>query len=432
MNIKGFAGSISALFTGGKATVSSTNSAAKISSAPATSTVSARPALDTFTPSTLLNGEMNLTGWGSGSTRSVDLTGPGGSPTNTAATDIPVPRWMEAGQPPPWISPMAWSHIPVEGQKAMLDSLRQKWTAHVEQMEPQWLKEGTRPPWIAEAQWSTKTPDQQQQTLDAAHASFNATVQEEMNLFFGQVPEGGGPINAPLIQTTQGPPWGMGRTGEWDTYGVTGDAAQYLNVQDMIGEGTAAHFNLCGELAVLSEVGGSLVDGLTQFAALNGNTDGSGILGNAAKTTKAFQLEDFLRSYGYTILGEGAPGLDGVDHANSNGAPSPLNNSFTQEPSPEVLDRLLEGGNAFFAAVNIEGTQGGLLRPLDGAGDDISHWVRVEDVSRGADGQYYVRVYNPFQNREEVYPWKDFAAAWKQTDGNNPYTYVAASPPPAG
>jgi hypothetical protein len=432
MNIKGFAGSISSLFTGGKAAVSSTNSPAKISSAPTTSTVNARPVLDSFTTATRLFSGPNLTGWDGGSSRSVDLTGPGGTPAKTGGTDVPVPQWMEEGQRPPWIPQIAWDHIPAESRETMLDGLRQRWTDHVEQLEPQWLQEGTRPPWLGEDEWSAMTPDQQQQTVAGARESFNASMEEEMGFYFGDVPEGGAPVDSPIIQTTQGPPWGMGRTGEWDEYGVTGNAVQYLNVSEMIGEGSLAHLNLCGQLAVISEVGGSLVDGLTQFAGLDTpNTDGADILGDAGRTTKAFQLEAFLRSFGYTILGEGVPGLDGVDHANPDGSSNPYNNYFTAEPSPEVLDTMLGEGNTFFAAVNIEGTEDGMLRPMDGANDDISHWVRVEDVSRGADGEYYVRVYNPYQNREEVYAWEDFTSAWSQTDGNNPYTYVAASPPPA-
>lgn len=42
----------------------------------------------------------------------------------------------------------------------------------------------------------------------------------------------------------------------------------------------------------------------------------------------------------------------------------------------------------------------------------IPHWVLVLQVIQGQDGTY-IRLYNPYQNREEIYRWEDFYATWR-------------------
>lgn len=41
------------------------------------------------------------------------------------------------------------------------------------------------------------------------------------------------------------------------------------------------------------------------------------------------------------------------------------------------------------------------------------HWVAVLQLISSKDGFSYVRIYNPFQNREEFYTWNDFYAAYQ-------------------
>jgi len=67
----------------------------------------------------------------------------------------------------------------------------------------------------------------------------------------------------------------------------------------------------------------------------------------------------------------------------------------------------------------------GRVHPTGGGDAYAQHWVVVTGVSREweyRDDRVYspwnwVRIYNPFDNEEEYYPWKDFHSSWKN-DGN--------------
>ena len=44
--------------------------------------------------------------------------------------------------------------------------------------------------------------------------------------------------------------------------------------------------------------------------------------------------------------------------------------------------------------------------------DVVNHWVVVLQIISSKDGFTYVRVYNPFMNREEIYTWNNFYFSW--------------------
>jgi hypothetical protein len=72
--------------------------------------------------------------------------------------------------------------------------------------------------------------------------------------------------------------------------------------------------------------------------------------------------------------------------------------------TPGYLRRMLDSGRMAIVGTGI--TYNGILR----ARSNIRHWIVLEDLLRvGNSG--WVRVYNPFTNREEVYP---FDAAFDQ------------------
>ena len=48
----------------------------------------------------------------------------------------------------------------------------------------------------------------------------------------------------------------------------------------------------------------------------------------------------------------------------------------------------------------------------------------IEDMIMTKSGETLVRIYNPFMNREEVYTWDEFAAAWEDTGQNSTYQVV--------
>jgi hypothetical protein len=109
---------------------------------------------------------------------------------------------------------------------------------------------------------------------------------------------------------------------------------------------------------------------------------------------------------------------------------------FTQ---PQDMARLLAEGKLLTAVVNIDTTgAGGMLRDFDDSTKQVAHWVNVRAVEQTGNGEWMVRVYNPFENREEVYSWDEFKESWSKTGGKNDkgeswfnqaYGMVVATPP---
>ncbi|HYH98257.1 hypothetical protein [Hyalangium sp.] len=346
---------------------------------------------------------------------------------------LPEPRWLEQGSRPPWFNAAEWNHLVPEDKAAILDEIRADWASHVEAMEPPWMREGTAPPPLSE-DWDQLSPEQQQ---ERALSQWEATVQEELAFYFGEIPEGGLPAEEPLLLSTNGAPWGQGMSGEWATYHQEGQdpIAQYLNTGLILGgEGDDyTHGNLCGELSVMSVVGLGIAEGLQNFNALGLTTqDGTAILSDGEALTNSTHLEEFFRQNGWQVVGEdgdgNAPAMKDLNGGHS--AANTYNNNHAREPTSEEVQRLLADGGALTVLVNIDGAQDGMLASAGDSADDITHWVSVLAVSENAQGETYVRVYNPYQNREEVYSWEEFQNAWNTpSPSEQGYTYVAARPP---
>jgi hypothetical protein len=66
--------------------------------------------------------------------------------------------------------------------------------------------------------------------------------------------------------------------------------------------------------------------------------------------------------------------------------------------TPSYLRKMLDSGRMAIVGTGI--TYNGIVK----CGSRIRHWVIIEDIVRvGNSG--WVRIYNPFPNREEVYPF---------------------------
>ena len=52
---------------------------------------------------------------------------------------------------------------------------------------------------------------------------------------------------------------------------------------------------------------------------------------------------------------------------------------------------------------------------MDNTNNPTAHWIEVQDVITTKEGETYVRVYNPYMNREEIYDEETFMAAWEST-----------------
>ncbi len=155
-------------------------------------------------------------------------------------------------------------------------------------------------------------------------------------------------------------------------------AAQYLNIKTVTGK-SMRHFNLCGEFCCAALAGDNIIPILQRW--LPTYTRAKNILNNNVGTT-VIDLNSILKLYG----------LAGEQYIHSPG--------ITVISARRVRDRLQAGYKAI-TGVMINGR--GVVDPKG----NIAHWVVLEDVVPvGNDG--WVRVYNPFMNREEIYSFDLF------------------------
>jgi hypothetical protein len=74
--------------------------------------------------------------------------------------------------------------------------------------------------------------------------------------------------------------------------------------------------------------------------------------------------------------------------------------------------------------VNLD-TSSDLIEPVDGR-NDANHWIAILQVVETQDGDAFAKVYNPYQSREEWYPFDQLVDSWHP--GPN-YRAVIATPP---
>jgi hypothetical protein len=370
------------------------------------------PSLPVFTPKALEGGQISGTAM-----KPLGFSKPEGS-----SSDVPMPGWLENGQRPPWIPMQDWKNESVQDQQAILADLRADWTAHVEELKPEWLSEGTRPPYYSEETWNDMGIQERNATLADLERSWDAFVQEEMTLYFGGVPPEGHRMENSLISIENGRGYGQGQVGEWDQYhrsedvtiAPAQDVAQMLDVSAILDDDKYPqyHLNLCGELSFGASIGIGPAEAIQLFAQTD---NGPGILDGVENLTNESDLEAAYTEAGWTVL----------------------ENNFN--PTVEQMQDMLEQGASVLVVVNMNSHDGsewyaentdGMLEPLADAPNDVAHWVEVRGITETATGEVLVRVYNPYQNQEQVYTWEAFEAAWKTTGADNgDYTFVAATPP---
>ncbi len=151
-------------------------------------------------------------------------------------------------------------------------------------------------------------------------------------------------------------------------------AAQYIDIRGALGYGLVQH-NLCGELCVAALIGSDIIPFLKAWIS-------------ASKIAKELLAQD-----------RGTSTLDIQEMLRVAGKKYEF---WRAEPSiapltPDFLAKSLGGGRMALAATGVTG--GGLIRSKSG----IRHWIVVEDILPVANSAW-VRLYNPFQDREEVYP----------------------------
>jgi len=153
------------------------------------------------------------------------------------------------------------------------------------------------------------------------------------------------------------------------------NVAQYINLEEVIGW-NKIHYNLCGEFCVAALCGMDVIPTLQKWKVSDSRSQKILVKDQG---TSIRDLQIILALFGKE------PEL------------------FRPEPSvapitPNYMRKML--GKGKMAIVGVGLTRTGLLN----TSSKIRHWVVVEDILLvGRSG--WVRLYNPFHNREEVYPF---------------------------
>ncbi len=151
--------------------------------------------------------------------------------------------------------------------------------------------------------------------------------------------------------------------------------AQYIEISRAIGATTVKH-NLCGQFCVAALGGSDLIPFLTKW--ITSSKGAMPILKNdlgTSITDLQAMLDVFNKKYEFF-------------RAETSVAPI----------TPTYLRKMLDSGRMAIVGTGI--TYNGVVK----WGSHIRHWVVIEDIVRvGNSG--WVRIYNPFPNHEEVYPF---------------------------
>ncbi|MHA7634193.1 SH3 domain-containing protein [Corallococcus sp. M7] len=323
------------------------------------------------------------------------LTGPTAAPPPPPPPyESPIPSWMANGTCPPDIEMHVWTKLPKESRAEIIQTAREKLVAENWPM-PEFDVNGPPPASVDSLVWDHLPPEGRESLF---RQEWQAAVREQTALIFNGVPEGGAVAEHPFLGVDSS--LGNGQVGEWlDNALQVGSAAQYINLEKALGPGwRQVHYNLCGPLAVGASLGMSPKEALTAFGATS-----AGIL-NGGGTTTATPLETVYEARGWT---------------------TGYTSGEASMPAPEDMARMLDDGKALIALVNID-TKGadGMLTFFDDSTKAVAHWVNVRAVEENGNGDWTVRVYNPFENREEIYSWDDFEESWGKNGGLVPSTEV--------
>ena len=248
--------------------------------------------------------------------------------------------------------------------------------------------------------------------------SHDPSYREEFELFLDGLPADTNYQEAQSATLSNGFGEGKVRWEEGEDYTADGySAAQYFKIGALAERwewanadeyNTSPHFNLCGELSVIGVVGGTVPHGLGLFNDLDFDTVQTAVFDKGKKNERRIQLNtgpDVLQNNVSTWASHLTEFFDAY------GWEADVD---TGDAAVEDLTGELEAGRGVVALVELS-TTNGFLEPEGGT----AHWVSVLQVLHTWDGEDIVRVYNPFQNREEYYDWEHFHDCWIQTPGNS-------------
>ncbi len=182
-------------------------------------------------------------------------------------------------------------------------------------------------------------------------------------------------------------PWGRGH---WPPDWIAqawwlGGPLQDLNLQKMGIPAMADSWNknLCGELSVLESLGvPDIPAGLEKFSRMG--TRDKNIL-SKDKATLGTDLAAFFISFGYAAGQKSGP-----------------------MPTPSELAQGLAAGSKYIFLTDVDTATGKLSN-----GGHASHWVALQDAFQDEAGNFFVEVFNPYNNQPEYYSWDAFVATCK-------------------
>ena len=87
----------------------------------------------------------------------------------------------------------------------------------------------------------------------------------------------------------------------------------------------------------------------------------------------------------------------------------------------DAIIEMIESADLVIALVNIDPSQTGKGRV--GMGGSTAHWVTLQEVVEMA-GEIFLRLYNPFMNREELYLWEVFDQSWEFAEINSAPRFI--------
>jgi hypothetical protein len=161
-------------------------------------------------------------------------------------------------------------------------------------------------------------------------------------------------------------------------------AYQYIDIFNVLGV-HKVHYNLCGELCAATLAGQDIIPFLKEWKKVYPNATG------------------ILRSGGGTGLGDIKSMLDTCRLAYEEYRYSPS----ISPVSPARIKAELDKGKMALAGVGIFKRNGRLCGSEKDPKTTTRHWVIVEDIRPVGSGGW-VRLYNPFFNREETYSYNLF------------------------
>lgn len=169
-----------------------------------------------------------------------------------------------------------------------------------------------------------------------------------------------------------------------DAIAANRGAYQYIDIVRALGS-TKIHHNLCGEFCVAALAGRDVIPFLNEW-----------------KVVYPRAMEIMRRNAG-TGMSDVKCMLDTcqLNYKEYRYSPS------VSPVSPARIRSELDKGQMAFAGVGIFKRNGKLCGPVTDPQRTTRHWVVLEDI-KPVGNSGWVRIYNPFYNREEVYPYNLF------------------------